>query len=34
MIVYTPVGEEDRALLVRVLAEPSRHGGCPTHRVA
>jgi transcriptional regulator with XRE-family HTH domain len=32
MIVYTPVDEDDRALLVEVTAGPIRPTGCPAHR--
>jgi hypothetical protein len=32
MMVYTPAGEEDRALLARVLADPDAETGCPVHR--
>ena len=33
MIVYTPVGEEDRALVARAVAGPPRPGrGCAAHR--
>jgi hypothetical protein len=31
MIVYTPVGEEDRALVARALAAPRVSRGCAAH---
>jgi hypothetical protein len=30
LIVYTPIDEDDRAALARVLASPGRRG-CPVH---
>jgi transcriptional regulator with XRE-family HTH domain len=32
MIVYTPVGPEDRALVARAMAAAPRPSGCPAHR--
>jgi hypothetical protein len=34
MIVYTPVGPEDQALVARPVAAPVRRGGCAAHRRA